>query len=480
MTLQLSPRHIFSLVAAGALCATALTVAGAGTAEAATGDTRTVAVPTLPSTCTTLTSTLATPSSRTFSSAQESAAPDTARIQAALTSCAGTGKAVVLAASGSDTAFLSAPLTIGSGVYLVLDTGVHLFASRKASDYQISGKATCGTVTTSSTGCNPFISITGSNSGIEGTQSSSGAQGTIDGRGDLDIYGTSTTWWQQADTAQADGKDQVNPRLVQATGVSNTTVYDVNMVDAAKQHLFFSQDDGITVYGLRIKTVDTARNTDAIDIDSSTNATVEYSYLMAGDDCLAVTTNKAAAAYITFQYNHCYGTHGISIGSDTSYGVNSVLVYHNYIQGTDSNGTVSGVPAGLRIKSYSAVGGTVQNIHYYTTCMTGLKYPLDFDPFYSSSTGTAYPYYKSVVVYKATELSSLSGAKSVLEGYSASYPLGLTLEDVSFDSNSYTAQYATVAEYDTTLTPSGTGVTTSTFTGSGSAPSCTFPAFPAL
>lgn len=462
------------------LAAAGLTVLGAPSAHAATGDTRTVTEPTLPGTCTTLSSTLANPSSRTFTSSQETSAPDTSRIQAALNSCAGTGKAVVLAASGSDTAFLSAPLTIGSGEYLVLDTGVTLYASRYASAYQISGKATCGTVTTSSTGCNAFITVTGSSSGIEGTRSSSGSQGTIDGRGDLDIYGTSTSWWDNATTAQNDGEYQVNPRLVQATGANDFTVYDINLVDAAKQHLFYTQGNGFTVWGLRIKTVDTARNTDGIDIDSSTNATVEYSYLQDGDDCLAVTTNKAAANYITFSYNHCYGTHGISIGSNTSYGVDSVLVYSNYISGKDSNGTLSGVPAGLRIKSYSSVGGTVQNVHYYTTCMTGLKYPLDFDPYYSSSTGTSYPYFKSVVVYKATSVSSVSGAKSVLDGYSSSYPLGLTLEDVSFDTTAYTAQYAAVAEYNTDLTPSGTGVTTSTFTGSGSAPSCSFASFPTL
>jgi polygalacturonase len=68
----------------------------------------------------------------------------------------------------------------------------------------------------------------------------------------------------------------------------------------------------------------------------------------------------------------------------------------------------------------------------------------------------------------------------VLDGYSSSYPLGLTLEDVSFDTTAYTAQYAAVAEYNTDLTPSGTGVTTSTFTGSGSAPSCSFASFPTL
>jgi len=51
-----------------------------------------------------------------FSAADETAPPDTARIQAALDRCAGTGRAVMLAPGfgNGDNAFLSGPLTLGS------------------------------------------------------------------------------------------------------------------------------------------------------------------------------------------------------------------------------------------------------------------------------------------------------------------------------------------------------------------------------
>ena len=77
----------------------------------ATGDSRHVSQPSVPATCTTLSAQLAT-SNEQFSSSAESSPPDTARIQSALNSCSGTGKAVVLAASGSDNAFLSGPLSL--------------------------------------------------------------------------------------------------------------------------------------------------------------------------------------------------------------------------------------------------------------------------------------------------------------------------------------------------------------------------------
>ncbi len=138
--------------------------------SSAIGDTRRITEPSLPVTCATVTSMLPSPANRVFSDAQEAAAPDTARIQAALNACVNTGEAVVLAADTAgtaDAAFLSGPLTIGSREFLVVGAGATLYASRQASDYQASG-ATCGSISTSSSGCAAFITVTGVNSGIEG------------------------------------------------------------------------------------------------------------------------------------------------------------------------------------------------------------------------------------------------------------------------------------------------------------------------
>ena len=101
----------------------------------------------------------------------------------------------MLAPSGSDNAFLSGPLSLPASVTLVVDDGATLYASRNPANYQVSGQATCGTTASTGNGCKPFINVTGSDAGIMGTQGSSGSQGEIDGRGDQDILGTSTTWW---------------------------------------------------------------------------------------------------------------------------------------------------------------------------------------------------------------------------------------------------------------------------------------------
>ena len=118
--------------------------------------------------------------------------------------------------------------------------------------------------------------------------------------------------------------------------MNNLTVYDVDLVNAPLFHIYFEGGSGLTVWGVRIKTPATARNTDGIDPDSATNVTVNDSYIQDGDDGIAIKTNSGAASNITIENSHFYGTHGISIGSETQYGVSNVLVENNTVSGTDS------------------------------------------------------------------------------------------------------------------------------------------------
>ncbi|MDX6392026.1 MAG: polygalacturonase [Streptosporangiaceae bacterium] len=445
----------------------------------ATGDSRSVSQPSVPSACTTLSATLAT-SNEQFSSGAESSPPDTSRIQSALNSCSGTGKAVVLAAGGSNNAFLSGPLSLPASVTLLVAPGATLYASRNPANYQVSGKQACGTTGSSSTGCMPFINVTGSNAAIMGTRGSGSAQGIINGRGDQDILGTSGSWWTLSQTAKTNGNKQTNPRLIEAHGVNNFTVYAVDLVNAPLFHIYFEGGNGLTVWGVRIKTPATARNTDGIDPDSATNVTVNNSYIQDGDDGIAIKTNSGAASNMTVENSHFYGTHGISIGSETQYGVTNILVANNTVSGVDSSGNVSGDNNGIRIKTTSSEGGTVNQVTYNNTCLAGVKHALEFNPFYSSGNGSTTPFYENIVVNGMKSVSSASSAQSVLEGYNSSHLLGLTLENVSLDATSTSAEYASIGRYNTNITASGTDVTVSSISGSGSVPSCSFPSYPGL
>jgi pectin methylesterase-like acyl-CoA thioesterase len=435
------------------------TVASAAQEQSSrTGDTRRITQPRPPATCQALTATLPAPTDELFPGADESAPPDTARIQAALNACAGTGQAVVLAASPPDTAFLSAPLTIGNDEYLVIGAGATLYASRNAADYQIAGDPACGSIGASSSGCNAFITVTGVDSGIEG-EGAGPHQGSIDGRGGQDILGTSTSWWQVAATATAEGLKQVNPRLIQATDANNLTIYNLTLENSAKEHLYYKNGGGLVVWGLRIVTPDTTYNTDGVDFDSSAYGTIRDSVIQDGDDCVAMQTNNATDAHITVAGDQCYGTHGISIGSETTYGLESILVEGDFIDGRDSSGMESTIPAGIRIKSYAGAGGTVTDVRYAGIAMRSLQYPIDINPFYDPATGTSDPYFAGVEIDGATETGSVAGAESVLDGFSAALPLGLTLRGVHFDVTATTAQDANITEIDSNLAISGPGVT---------------------
>src|SRR5271154_6276198 len=104
-------------------------------------DTRTVNEPAFPASCSTLQAQQAIVSGEPASETTF----DTARLQAALNSCAA-GQAVELQTSGTNNAFLIQPITIPTGVTLLVDGGVTVFASRNPADYQVSGAETCGTV----------------------------------------------------------------------------------------------------------------------------------------------------------------------------------------------------------------------------------------------------------------------------------------------------------------------------------------------
>lgn len=473
--------RLFAPFVGCALVVAALVVGAgpSGAAQLATGDSRQVSQPTVPGVCTTLTSTLATPSSRKFASGQESSPPDTARIQSALNSCSGSGKAVELAASGSNNAFLSGPLTVKTGETLLVAPGATLFASANAAQYQISGKPTCGTVQSSSGGCGPFLSVTGANAAIMGTTSGSGSFGRIDGRGDVTLVGGTESWYQLALDAKNSGKNQNNPTLIVASA-NNFILYDVDLLNSPFFHVSFRNADGFTAWGVRIFTPDTAKNTDGIDPSAATDVTITNSWIQDGDDCVAIKGGSGASRNITVSNTHCYGTHGLSIGSETNAGVSNVLMTNNTLQGKDSSGTMSSSNNGIRIKSDPSRGGTVSQVTYQNTCLTGVKDLLVFNPFYSTTSGSLIPTFTGIVVNGAKSVSSASSAESQLDGFDSSHLLGLTLENVQLDVTKTTAQDATIGMFNTNLAPSGTGVSVTSVSGSGSVPSCTFPSFPGL
>ena len=165
--------------------------------------------------------------------------------------------------------------------------------------------------------------------------------------------------------------------------------------------------------------------------------TIAHSYISTGDDHIAVKAADAASSNIYVAHNHLYYGHGVSIGSETTKGVSSVLVDDLSVDGFD-DAQVNG----LRIKTYDTVGGDVSNVTYSNICMRNVKQPLIFDPYYSSGKHTNSPNVHDITISGMHVLASAKygAGKLIFRGYhngSTANLLTMTLDNVVFDSTGF-------------------------------------------
>jgi polygalacturonase len=232
---------------------------------------------------------------------------------------------------------------------------------------------------------------------------------------------------------------------------------------------------GATVWGVTFRTPATRTNADGIDIDSIANVTVNDCSVEAGDDGIAVKTNSGAASNITVENSQFYGTHGLSIGSQTFKGVTNVLFKNNYVYGKDLSGNTSGSNNGARVKSDSTCGGLTKQVSYINTCLYNVEHLIIVDAHYGSCSGTSgTPQFEDILVNGMTSASSLSGS-STFYGYNGSNLAQVYVANTNLDTSKQSSdEYATVYLDNTSEAPSGTDVTTHSFSISGSAPTCSF------
>lgn len=442
----------------------------------ATGDPRHVRRPLVPPPCRFVSAGLST-GTGTFSAQDENNPPDTQRIQAALDACAGTGRAVELVSSWGQDAFLSGPLTVRGREVLVVAGGTTLYASLNPAAYQIPGSTACGTISGDGNGCVPFIDLAGSHSGVMGTRGPRGEMGVIDGRGQMTMLGSTLSWWGLAEEAKSGG-NQNNPKLIQSDGADDLTISDVELANSPMYHVLIQNGRGLTVWGIVVDTPAAgARNTDGVDPLSESDVTIAHNFLQDGDDCIAIKSNPGLASdNITVEDNHCYGTHGISIGSQTGGGVANILVRDDSLSGTDSLGNVSTSNNGIRIKSDALAGGVTQQVTYHNICMTGVQNPLYFNPFYAAG-GTTIPTFTDIVLNGIVAVDSPADTTSLFQGYDANHVLGLDLENVQLDNTTQTAANARIGLYNSNVVPSGPNVIVTPIQAPGRIPTCRFPAF---
>lgn len=292
---------------------------------------------------------------------------NTESIQNAIDDCAKAGGGTVRVPAGS---YLTAPLFLKSNIRLQLDKNATLVASSVESGW----RATDATrYAAGDKDWLPFISVTNvSNVAITG-------EGSIDGQG--------AVWWERW---RADVRDDAakrgttnRPRLIYVHSSRNVLIEGVTITNSPSFHVVLRDAEDVDITRTHIIAPWHAPNSDAIDPMDSRNVRITYNYIDCNDDHVAIKAEKPDPKYPDGVVRNIYIAHntlmqgrGISIGSETSGGVNGVLVEHNSFNGS---------MYGLRIKSPRGKGGMVRNVVYRDTKMVNVGVPLVFSGYYQGA-----------------------------------------------------------------------------------------------
>jgi polygalacturonase len=385
-------------------------------------DTRTVTEPVIPPSCFVLVAKLSAVDRKTLAATDEDSL-DTNRIQKALDACP-SGFTVELKPDAAHDAFLSGPLDLRTGVTLRIDAKTTLFGSRDPRVYEVS-PGSCGVVSQTGRGCRALIN--GSN--VAGAAVM--GDGVIDGRGWAKLIGKDVSWWDLAEQARAGGSQNC-PRLMVLSRCDNFTLYRITLKNSGNFHVSYSGGNGFTVWGVVIYTPGKgARNTDGIDPGGSTNVTITHCFISTGDDNVAIKAG-AHCSHMTIAHNHFYAGHGMSIGSETSGGADSIRVTDLSIDGADN---------GLRIKSNSSKGGLVQDVVYRDVCIRNTKNPILMDSDYEhfGKGGDRVPIFTGIELH---DVWVEGGGTVTLQGFDEKHRLGMTFDNVHFAGTTLVAEHA--------------------------------------
>ncbi|MGA7687285.1 MAG: pectinesterase family protein [Terriglobales bacterium] len=393
-------------------CALALLFITTLSATLIAQDRRTVTEPRIPPACTRLEASLSAPHGL-LSDADERRL-DTERIQQAIDHCA-SGRAVELHGSGDRNVFLAAPFHLQPGVTLLIDADTVLYASRNPRDFDVS-PGSCGVIDQNGHGCKPFIVADHApHSAIMG-------DGAIDGRGGATLLGQTTSWWDLAHIAKINDTKQNCTRMLIVRESDDFTLYRITLRNSPNFHVAVEKTNGFTAWGVKIDTPATARNTDGIDPSASSDVSILHSYIRTGDDSVAIKAGRlGAASHITVAHNHFYSGHGMSIGSETSGGVDAVRV---------SDLTIDGADNGIRIKSDPSRGGLVEDVVYDDVCIRNVRNPIILTPKYTLAHGDLLPVYRDITL---KDVHVVTPGQVTLEGFDATHQLGVALDNVFAD-----------------------------------------------
>ena len=316
---------------------------------------------------------------------------NTEAIQYALDSVSAAGGGIIRFSNGR---YLTGPLTIKSNDTLYIYSSAQILGTTRMTAYYKPGSDT----TKPPGSLLPLLSADhADNIAIIG-------KGSIDGQG--------KPWW----TASENGTVSKRPRLFQPDYCNNVLLKNITLKNSPQFHFVPRWCNNVIVDSVTILAPSSSPNTDGIDPMTCHNVHITNCYIDTGDDNVAIKSGEpdpsnpnAASSKIYVSQCTFLNGHGVSIGSETGGGVDSM-----YVDSCSFNGTTNGI----RIKSYRGNGGNVRGIIYSNLTMTNVKYPILFSEYYpnippqrdtAQSVTSLTPHYHDITVKNFTSTGSKWG-----------------------------------------------------------------------
>jgi polygalacturonase len=307
---------------------------------------------------------------------------NTKAIQAAIDACAAKGGGIVTFAPGD---YLTGSIYVKKGVHLRIDEGVQILGSQNLADYPEIDTRVAGI---EMKWPSALINV------LDQENVAISGKGVVHAQGKpfWDLYWNMRKEYEPKGLRWIVDYDAKRPRTLLVSESSDITIKDITMKQAGFWTIHILYSDHITVDGVVIQNnIDGhGPSTDGIDIDSSSYILVQNSDIDCNDDNFCL---KAGRDWDGLRVNRpteyvlirdCISRAGgglITFGSETSGGIRHVLAHNLKAKGTG---------VGIRFKSATTRGGTVENIYMQDIEMNGVSTPIEvsmnWNPSYSYST----------------------------------------------------------------------------------------------
>ncbi|CAO3698616.1 hypothetical protein G6F70_001896 [Rhizopus microsporus] len=177
------------------------------------------------------------------------------------------------------------------------------------------------------------------------------------------INGNGQAWY--------DAEDHTAPTVLRISA-TNSNIGSFSIINAPRAHLGVTNSQNLVLDNITLKTASTssklAKNTDALDVSSSSGIIFQNSHLTVGDDCTAI---NGGVTNITLSNIICNGGHGFSVGSLGKGGkeetVKMVRVYDS---------TCNNCQNGVRIKTWPGGKGSVSDVIYKNVHLNNVDNPV--------------------------------------------------------------------------------------------------------